>query len=161
MHIVLHVYYNNYMYGGQAVIQDIHQSDIWKSLYSADGQYHGDVRAVSFGLCTDGMNPFAKEKASYSMWPITLSILNIPNHMRTKFGSLLLVGIIPGCKEPKDLDPYLSLVVDEIATFSNSEIFDSYNGMYFKPQGSIVLNILDYPGQNKVFKCTGDNVICA
>ena len=101
------------------------------------------------------MNPFSKEKTSYSMWPISLSILNLPSHMRTKFGSLLLFGIIPGRKEPKNIDPYLELLVEEINDFSNCDIFDSFNGVYFKPKASIVLNILDYPGQNKVFKCSG------
>lgn len=70
------------------VIHDIHQSPFWRKLYSSDGQFHGDLRAISFGLCTDGMNPFSKEKLSYSMWPITLTILNLPNHVRTKFASL-------------------------------------------------------------------------
>jgi len=27
---------------------------------------------------TDGMNPFNKNKTSYSMWPITLAMLNLP-----------------------------------------------------------------------------------
>ena len=129
--------------------------DIWKKLYSTNGQYQGDSRAISFSLCTDGMNPFAKEKYSYSMWPITLSILNLPSYICTKFGSLLLFGIIPGSKEPKNIDTYLEVLIEEINNFPKNEILDSYSGDYFKPQASIVLNILDYPGQCKVFKCTG------
>ena len=140
---------------GETVIHDIHQSSVWKNLYSPEGQYEGDARAISFALCTDGMNPLSKEKTSYSMWPISLSILNLPSHMRTKFGSLLLFGIIPGRKKPKNIDTYLELLVEEINNFSNCDIFDSFNGVYFKPKASIVLNILDYPGQNKVFKCSG------
>ena len=137
------------------VVNDIHQSVTWKNLYSADGAYKGDVSAVSFSLCTDGMNPFSKEKVAYSMWPITLSILNLPSHIRTKFGSLLLVGIIPGSKEPRNMDPYLQLVIEDVRSFSSYEIIDSYRNIPIRLQASIVLNILDYPGHNKVFKCTG------
>ena len=137
------------------MIHDIHQSPFWRDLYSLDGQFHGDLRAVSFGLCTDGMNPFVKEKVQYSMLPIMLTILNLPNYIRIKHSSILLVGIIPGSKEPKNIDPYLELIIEEIASFSDHEIFDSYNNVQVKLQASIVLNILDYPGQNKVLKCTG------
>ena len=84
-----------------------------------NGAFHGDGRALSFGLCTDGMNPFIKEKTSYSLWPVTLSFLNLPSHVWTKFTSLM--GIIPGPREPKNVDPYLKVLVDELLDLSKKK----------------------------------------
>lgn len=32
--------------------------------------------------CTDGVNPFAHNKVTYSMWPIMLTLLNLLPHYR-------------------------------------------------------------------------------
>jgi len=45
-------------------ISHIHQTSVWKTLYSDDGFFQGEL---SLSLCTDGINPFAKEKNTYSM----------------------------------------------------------------------------------------------
>lgn len=42
------------------------------------------------------MNPFNKNKTLYSMWPITVAMLNLPRQIHYLFGRLLMVGIIPG-----------------------------------------------------------------
>lgn len=44
------------------IISSIHESPAWKEWYSAEGYFQGDTRAVSFGICMDGTNPFAHEK---------------------------------------------------------------------------------------------------
>ena len=69
-----------------SVIDDIHQSPAWHSKYGKGGEFENDPRALSLAFCTDGLNPFAHENVSYSMWPITVSILNLPSSIRMKFG---------------------------------------------------------------------------
>lgn len=101
------------------------------------------------------MNPFSKEKVTYSMWPIVLTILNLPRHIRNLPGSMLLVGMIPGREEPKRMDPYLDILVDEILQLNGSQFYDSYQKEHFKLSIDILLHVLDYPGQNKVFHCQG------
>ena len=49
-------------------ISSIHQSKAWNDW--CDGTFNSDDRAIALGLSADGLNPFAKEKNSYSMWPI-------------------------------------------------------------------------------------------
>ena len=141
------------------VISDLHQSPSWKLNYSENGLFTGDPRGLSLALCTDGMNPFAKEKVIYSMWPINLCLLNLPQRLRITAGLMLLAGIIPGRNEPKNLDPYLQLVVDELQSINGSEIYDSYRCELFKLKATITLCVLDYPGQNKVFKVIKINCI--
>jgi len=46
-----------------------------------------------FSLSTDGIN--VTRKGSYSVWPISCTLLNLPPWLRSKAGFLLLSGIIP------------------------------------------------------------------
>jgi len=52
-------------------IYDIHQSPAWKSAFQQDGIFKGDLRGISFALCTDGVNQFAHNRVHYSMWPFS------------------------------------------------------------------------------------------
>ena len=103
---------------GKNIVSSIHESKGWKIWYSSEGVFNGDHRGLAFAFCTDGLNPYAHEKTTYSMWPIFPHPLNLPHHMRMKVGSMLLTGIIPGPKEPNDLDPYMDIVVDDIMDLS-------------------------------------------
>lgn len=73
------------------IMDDIQQSPLWNTFRSS-----GRERTIFLQSSRDGMNPFNKNKTSYSMWPITLAMLNLPRQIRYLFGRLLLVGIIPG-----------------------------------------------------------------
>ena len=137
------------------VVSTIHETSTWKEWYSHHGIHDGDQRAISFGICTDGVNPFAKEKVNYSMWPIVLFPLNLPAHVRKLSSSMMLVGIIPGPKEMNCIDPYLDVVADDIKSLNGVEVYDAYNDCVFKLKASVLLHVLDYPGQNKVFHCQG------
>jgi len=73
------------------IMHDVQQSPLWNTFRSSARE-----RTVVLQSATDGMNPLNKNKTSYSMWPITLAMLNLPRQIRYLFGRLLLVGIIPG-----------------------------------------------------------------
>lgn len=134
----------------------IHASPAWKEWYAKDGMFGGDSRAISFALCADGLNPFAIEKTKYSMCPLFLIPLNFPHHIRKKAGAMFLTGIIPGRKEPKNMDPYVDLIVDDITSMNTLTAYDAHVGEDFKLKANILLHVLDYPGQNKLFKSQGN-----
>ena len=138
------------------ITRDIHDTETWKKMYSLGGVFKGESRGVSFALCADGTNPFSKEKYSYSMWPLVLSILNLPSHLRRLPEFLQLIGIIPGKSEPKNIDPYLEILVDELLELNGSVIFDAHQKCTFTLIADIFLHVLDYPGQNKLFHCHGE-----
>jgi hypothetical protein len=141
------------------VVTDIHQSHAWKSWYSPTGMFAGDSRSLSFAICMDGLNPFSREKSSYSMCPMFLMNLNLPSHIRKLAGSIMLTGLIPGPREPKHIDPYVDVLVDDIMHLNTLTVHDSYKNETFSLKADIVLNIFDYPGQNKVLKCQGMLII--
>jgi len=136
---------------------DIHHSPAWQSAYEHNGIFKGDERGISFALCTDGVNPFNHNKVSYSMWPIMLSLLNLPRRLRNRFGSIMLAGIVPanGSKEPQNLNPYLGILVDELLELSNTKMYDAYQEAPFTCKVAVLLHVLDYPGIGKVFGVTG------
>ena len=63
-------------------VSSIHESPAWSEWYGSGGSYNSDPRALTFAICLDGLNPFKKENASYSMCPILLSPLNFPYNNR-------------------------------------------------------------------------------
>ena len=137
-------------------VSTIHESPAWSEWYSSNGFFGGDNRAIALGLCADGLNPFAKEKNSYSMWPLFLFVLNLPAQIWKKPSSMLLTGIVPGPGEPKNLDPYVDIIVDEIMHLNSLILYDAYHEERFKLKANVVLQVFDYPGQNKMLKCVGE-----
>ena len=137
---------------------DIQDSPKWAEAYSCKGVFDGDPRGISLGFCTDGVNPFSHNRVTYSMWPMMLTLLNLPREMRNSFSSILLLGIVPGngTHEPQTLDPYTEVMIDELIQISgNAAIYDAYKNEPFKLKAEILLYTLDYPGLGKVLRMSG------
>ncbi len=134
---------------------DVHDSPSWRDVYNEGGIFDGDRRGISLALCTDGVNPFKHNNVAYSMWPIVLTLLNFPREVRQLFSHLMLVGIIPGPSEPTTLNPYLEVLVDEILSLVDMNVFDAYSMAPFNFKITILLHVLDYPGVGKVFHTMG------
>lgn len=129
---------------------DIHQSPTWGKAYSCHGRFGGDLL---FGFCTDGVNPFSHNRVNYSMWPMMLTLFDLPRELRSSFNSIFLLGIIPGngSFEPKNVDPYMEVLVDELLKLSSTTtIHDAHTNAPFELKVEILLYILDYPALNKV-----------
>ena len=128
-------------------------------MFHEDGIFEGDTRGVGLTFSTDGLNPWRAIGSNYSMWPLVLQPLNFPPVIRKSVSSLFLLGIVPGngSKEPKDLDPYIGLMVDELLSLDGCTIFDTYKNAPFKVKAKIILHVFDYPGICKVFCVPGSN----
>ena len=61
----------------KVVLKDLHDSPIWKDIYSDDGLFVADPCGLSLSLCLDGLNWWNKNKTNYSMWLIVLGQLNL------------------------------------------------------------------------------------
>ena len=82
--------------------------------------------------------------------------LNLPHNLRKSAASIMLTGIIPGPGEAKNLDPYVDVLVDELLDLNNGmRVYDAFRDEYFILKVSVTLNVLDYPGQNKLFHSQG------
>ena len=63
-------------------------------------------------------------------------------------------------KEPKNIDPYIEILVDEITSLNNKLCFDAYQEENFNLKVDILLHVLDYPYHNNLFHCHGKCEIC-
>ena len=48
------------------------------------------------------------------MWPLVFKVLNLPTHLASRTEYLLLAGVINGPTSPKNITPYMTLIVDEL-----------------------------------------------
>jgi hypothetical protein len=86
-----------------------HVESIWP-------EFERDPRHVRLGLASNGVSPHSLEGKGQptSVWPVVLMNYNLPPWLFMKKGFLQLSLIIPGPTKVKNLDTYLSLLVDEL-----------------------------------------------
>jgi hypothetical protein len=125
-----------------------------------DSGFFSDVRNAVLSLCVDGVNPW--EQSQYSMWPIIITVLNLPPDLRGRPEAMLLLGIIPGPGAPKSLNPYLELLVDELIFEGTDGVmtFDAYREEYFELHARLLPFVADYPGSGKTLCMKGSGAIC-
>lgn len=75
-----------------------------------------EPRNLRFGLGTDGVNPFAEKRSSWSTWPVLLYNYNIPSWLTTKKYFIILSMIIPGTRSMTGdvIDTYLEPLMEEL-----------------------------------------------
>jgi hypothetical protein len=80
----------------------VHSSDgeAWKHFNSVHPHFSAEVRNMHLGLCTDGFNPFGSFAASYSCWPVILTVYNLPPGMCMRPKLVLLSTVKPDPSSP-------------------------------------------------------------
>ena len=96
---------------------DVYDGDIWHTFCDNEGNRFVDQpHNLMLFLNVDWFQPFTH--LTDSVGAIYLSIHNIPRQERYKLANIILVGIIPGPKEPKyTMNQYLSHLVEELKEF--------------------------------------------
>jgi len=85
----------------------------------ADGSpsfFERNRRNVCLSLTTDGFNPW--RGSQYSMWPVCLSVLNLPPHLRNRPEFTIMIALIEGPDKPERMELYLSHVLREVRNAS-------------------------------------------
>ena len=113
--------------------------------------------SVPLALFTDGVNPNKNVAAQKSMWPIILTWITLPQEMRYLLGPMMLVGIVPGHgrKEPKSLDQYIQVLVDELLSNMECKIYDSYKQAPVDVKIALLQYLCDIPAFSKLLHCSG------
>ena len=91
--------------------------DVWHTFCDNEGNRFVDQpHNLMLFLNVDWFQPFTH--LTDSVGAIYLSSRNIPRHERYKLANIILVGIIPGPKEPRhNMNQYLSHRVEELKEF--------------------------------------------
>jgi len=87
----------------------------WKNIGHEFLLFGQECRNVSFGLATDGMNPFGNLSINHSCWSVILFIYNLSLGLCMKRKYMMLSVTIYGPRQlGNDKDVYLSLLVADL-----------------------------------------------
>ena len=123
---------------GENTYADVYDGEVWKNLQYIDGS---PFLAAPNNLClmmnVDWFNPY--EESQYSAGAIYLTVLNLPRAVRYKFENILLVGLIPGPKEPSlHINSYLTPLVNDLNLLFHGITFTTPNS----PLGSSTIRAM-------------------
>ena len=108
-------------------------------------------------LNVDWIQPF--EHTTYSVGVIYLVLMNLPRHERFKRENVILAGIIPDPSEPpRNINTYLSPLVDELLILWNDGIMVRHSSLQIIPErfrAALLCVACDIPASRKVCGFTG------
>ena len=127
-----------------------HPSDgeAWKHFQEVFPDFAKESRNIYLGLCTDGFNPFGMSGHNYSLWPVIMTLYNLPPEMCMKQEYMFLTVLVPGPNHPKrSLDIFLQPLIDELKDlWSNGvQAFDISTKQNFLLQAVLMWTISDFP----------------
>ena len=133
----------------------------WRNFNAMYGQFANDSRNIRFALSIDGMNPFGNMSSSHSVWPVLLSIYNLPPWLCNKRKYIMMPLLISGPHQPgNDIDVYLKPLVDDLKQLWSpgvEDVFDGYKQERFTLRGMLFCTINDIPAHRCLSgQCKGD-----
>lgn len=95
-------------------MSDIYDAAVWQQFQTVNGQaFLNEPGNVGLVLNVDWYQPY--ENASYSVGAMYLAILNLPLAVRYKPENVVVVGLMPGPKEPSmTMNTFLKPIVDQL-----------------------------------------------
>ncbi|XP_042441453.1 uncharacterized protein LOC122026804 [Zingiber officinale] len=120
----------------------------WKSFDERYKDFSSEARNVRLGLASDGFQPFANAKTTYSIWPVILIPYNLPPSMCMNLSNFMLSMLIPGPESSGDaIDIYLQPLIDELIELWHTrvETFDTSTSQNFTLRAALLWTINDFP----------------
>ena len=139
------------------LLTDIIDGKVWNTLLDCNGElFCKDKRNLGLILNVDWFQPHKYRE--HSLGVIYFSIINLPRNLRYKLKNCLIVGIIPGPKEPGlDINSYLRPVVEELKELWEGKLMEE-NGSTALYRVALVCLSSDIPATRK---CGGFMSFCA
>lgn len=114
---------------------------------------------VAMGLSTDGFGPFKKRKQT--CWPLIGFNYNLPPTIRFHIDRLICFGVIPGPRQPKDMDSFLWPLVQEFLRLARGvSAYDVRMDRQFTLHAYLILAFGDLPAIAKLMHLKGHNGFC-
>jgi hypothetical protein len=123
-------------------------SEAWKHFNSVHPHFSAELRNVRLGLCTNGSNPFGSFAASYSCWPIILTVYNLSPGMCMRPNFMFLSTVIPGpSNSGQNIDVCLLQLIDELTQLwsSGALTYDISRKQNFVMRATLIWTINDFP----------------
>lgn len=138
------------------VITDLTETAQWEEWMETEN----DELKLVLGLNTDGVCPFHGGQ-KYSYWPMLVSIMSLPKHIRNKSDAILLFCVAPSrdVKDGRGVEPdlkiYQQLMVEELLELASKELFSAYRAAPITVMAELLIYMLDFQGYAKYFKMSG------
>ena len=137
---------------------DLYDGKVWHDFQVYDGKpFLADPFTYGFMLNIDWFKPCKHN--SYAVGAMYLTIMNLPRTMRFKQENVILIGLIPGPKEPEnDINDYLSPLVEELLQLWEGIEMSVYSFMEnVRIRGALLCVACDIPACRKVCGFLGHN----
>ena len=112
---------------------DVYDGRVWREFKDKLGNpYFNDRRNLAGIFNIDWFQPF--KNSEYSLGALYLVLLNLPREIRFRKENILLVGLIPGPKEPEhDVNPFLRPLVNELLLFwKGVELYENKDSVLYR-----------------------------
>lgn len=118
---------------------------------------------VPLALFVDGVNPNKNMIVQKSIWPLIITWITLPQELRYILGPMMIAGIVPGYgrKEPKSLDPYVNILVDELLTNLECNMYNAYTDAPVNVKVALLQYLCDIPAFSKLLHCSSQAAIRA
>ena len=137
--------------GRDRLLRDIYDGNLLSSY--AKRSDLSDCLPLFLALNVDWFQPFTHTK--YSVGAMYLSIANLPRDVRFRIENVLLLGVIPGPREPSlHINSFLKSFVEEMLEFFTG-VTMIVNGVSVKVRAFLSQVVCDIPGCRKVLALPG------
>lgn len=142
------------------VYEDVFDGQVWKDFLNPNGvPFLSLPYNFAFILNIDWFQPF--KYSQYSCGAIYVAVLNLPRSVRYSTENVLLLGVIPGPKEPElTINSFIDPFVDELLKLWDGILMQSCNGAVLV-RGALICVACDIPAARKICGFSGHNSRCA
>ena len=98
------------------------------------------------------MNPYGNMSTSHSMWPVLLSIMNLPPWLCNKRKYIMLSTLVSGLKQPGDrIDVFLQPLVEDLQVlWDGVEVRDAVVNKHFTLHAMLMTTFNDNPAHHNL-----------
>ncbi|XP_074378202.1 uncharacterized protein LOC141719728 [Apium graveolens] len=128
-------------------LRHLADSQTWKNVDQEWPDFASESRNLRLALSSDGFNPFHGNRTEYSIWPVLLSVYNLPPWLCMKRKYIMLCLLISGPTEPgNDIDVFLQPLIEDLQElWRGKQVYDAYKQENFLLRGILLWTISDYP----------------
>ena len=142
------------------VYEDVYDGRVWKQFLTPNNIPFLSL-PYNFALClnVDWFQPF--KHSNYSCGAIYVAILNLPRSKRYSSDNVILLGVIPGPKEPElTINSFLEPFVDELLQLWDGVAMKTHNSAVLV-RAALLCVACDIPAARKVCGFVGHNSLLA
>ena len=135
----------------QTLLLDVYDGEMWSKLNSPDSNenFFAQQGSLGFILNIDWFEPFKHQP--YAVGVMYLAIMNLPRHIRFKRENIIILGLIPGPREPKlSINTYLQPHVSDLLSLWRGVTIEDEDGDRHEIRAALICVACDLPAGRKV-----------